>query len=339
MKIFKLYSNCIPVKGFTKSIICDLQNGKYKSIPNDLYSILTDKNLIVWDVLIEQYGQANEQTLIDYFNFLIKNNFGFWCDKEVYYNFPDFNLDYSSDSIIENAIIDFNSDTFSRITITHYEKVINDLEYLGCKAIMLRFFSESLNDDVEKILSLFVGSRINHISLLIKCSDISNEVLCEFFNNYPRVFDVTIHSSTNNDEYYSDRQKLSIIRTTQKINNSMHCGFIHPMLFNVNLKLFTESIKYNNCLNRKISIDENGNIKNCPTLSITFGNILMDTLIHVVENEKFKLLWNISKNLIKECMVCEYRYICQDCRANLPNDSLLKPTKCKYNPYDGTWNI
>ena len=37
---FKLFANCIPVKGINRSTICDLQRGNYDFIPNDLYEIL-----------------------------------------------------------------------------------------------------------------------------------------------------------------------------------------------------------------------------------------------------------------------------------------------------------
>jgi len=37
--------------------------------------------------------------------------------------------------------------------------------------------------------------------------------------------------------------------------------------------------------------------------------------------------------------VCEFRYICTDCRAFLvdPRDSRSKPLKCGYNPESGLW--
>lgn len=37
--------------------------------------------------------------------------------------------------------------------------------------------------------------------------------------------------------------------------------------------------------------------------------------------------------------MCEFRYICTDCRAFLvdPRDSRSKPLKCGYNPESGLW--
>ncbi|WP_264537364.1 hypothetical protein [Flavobacterium sp. N1736] len=37
---FILFADCIPVKGFNRSIICDTKNNKFYFIPNGLYDIL-----------------------------------------------------------------------------------------------------------------------------------------------------------------------------------------------------------------------------------------------------------------------------------------------------------
>jgi len=38
---------------------------------------------------------------------------------------------------------------------------------------------------------------------------------------------------------------------------------------------------------------------------------------------------------------CEFRYICTDCRVFIQEDTdiLSKPLKCKYNPYEATWEV
>ena len=40
---FQLFSNCVPVKGYNRSIIIDVQRNDYFFITNDLFEILTDK--------------------------------------------------------------------------------------------------------------------------------------------------------------------------------------------------------------------------------------------------------------------------------------------------------
>jgi len=125
-----------------------------------------------------------------------------------------------------------------------------------------------------------------------------------------------------------------------KLNSPNCCGSIEKDLFTSNIKFFTESLHHNSCFNRKISIDAEGNIKNCPSMAESFGNIRDTTLAEAIEKPGFKKYWNINKDQIAVCKDCEFRYICTDCRAYVedPSDILSKPLKCGYNPYTGEWS-
>jgi len=103
--------------------------------------------------------------------------------------------------------------------------------------------------------------------------------------------------------------------------------------------MFSESQVFNSCLNRKISIDKNGEIKNCPSMQTSFGNILKTSLLSVVNDENFKKKWAIGKDKIDICKDCEFRYICTDCRAYLKDSQNIfsKPLKCNYDPYTAKW--
>ena len=52
-------------------------------------------------------------------------------------------------------------------------------------------------------------------------------------------------------------------------------------------------------LNKKISIDTNGNLKNCPSLLISYGNIKNTTLLAALHKKGFKEKWSINKDKIK----------------------------------------
>jgi SPASM domain peptide maturase of grasp-with-spasm system len=112
-----------------------------------------------------------------------------------------------------------------------------------------------------------------------------------------------------------------------------------PFYFTLNITSFTEAQKYNSCLNQKIAIDEEGMIKNCPSMKNSFGNIQNTTLQKAMKHQDFKKLWHINKNQIAICKDCEFRYICTDCRAFItePDNLYSKPFKCTYNPYTTNW--
>jgi len=124
------------------------------------------------------------------------------------------------------------------------------------------------------------------------------------------------------------------------INSAKRCGRIGSDFFNINIKTFTEAHHHNTCLNRKISIDAEGNIRNCPSMPQSFGNIKDTTLQQALDHPDFKKYWNHKKDDIEVCRDCEFRYICTDCRAYLedPDNEYSKPLKCGYDPYTGEWS-
>ena len=130
-----------------------------------------------------------------------------------------------------------------------------------------------------------------------------------------------------------------IFFTKEIITSASHCGIISPDYFSIHIKTFTEAQLHNTCLNRKIAIDVDGNIKNCPSMPHSYGNIKDTTLKEALEHPDFKKYWYIHKDQIEVCKDCEFRYICTDCRAYLedPDNLYSKPLKCGYNPYTCEW--
>ena len=105
------------------------------------------------------------------------------------------------------------------------------------------------------------------------------------------------------------------------------------------MQKYYEHQNYNGCLYKKISIDKNGNIKNCLSMQKSYGNISQTLLSDVLRSDSFKELWKINKDVIKVCNKCEFRYNCSDCRAFKvdTSDIYSKPLKCKYNPETCQW--
>jgi len=239
---------------------------------------------------------------------------------------------------ITNAILDYK-DFFS---ISFYRNVIDQLIVLRCKYLQLRFFKYIENLDLRSLLSSLDETTFLSLELIIVYNEKYNlgflEDLC---SEVPEIFQITVTNSpieiVKNSEY---SRMGNIFFVTQKLNSDLHCGIISSDFFSINTKTFTESQHHNSCLNRKISIDTEGNIKNCPSMPQSFGNIKDTTLQEALDHPDFKKYWNITKDKIHVCKDCEFRYICTDCRAYVedPEDLLSKPLKCGYNPYTGEWS-
>jgi SPASM domain peptide maturase of grasp-with-spasm system len=332
---FKLYASCIPVLGSERSIVCDLQRFNFLFIPNVLFEILsehTDKKIID----IKYYYQNEADDIIDeYFKFLEENELGFFTNEPEC--FPKLENIWKSPSTISNAIIDISSDTNH-----NFFKIKTELDKLNCKAIELRFYEEKSITDLYDILSHFEDSRLQHILLIVKYSNkLSPNDFENIISRYTKIVAVIVHSSeesiTDNDT--AEKINTGITYTKQKIDSATHCGLVQTNYFAINIDNFFESIHHNSCLNKKISIDKNGEIKNCPSMPQSFGNIKNTTLETALQHPNFKKYWNITKDQIEVCKDCEFRHICTDCRAYTenPDNQYSKPLKCGYNPYTNVW--
>ena len=152
-----------------------------------------------------------------------------------------------------------------------------------------------------------------------------------------------IYFGCNKNEQYKYLNRI-ITYVEDKIKDKKNCGVISSNYFNSNLETFTLSNNHNSCLYKKISIDSEGNIRNCPSMPQSFGNIRDITLEEALNHTDFKKYWNLTKDNIEVCKDCEFRYICTDCRAytemiheNSHGLDTSKPLKCGYNPYSGQW--
>ena len=88
---FRLFANCIPVKGVKRSTICDLQRGRFHIIPNSLYDILVNYEGVTLRYLSSQIDEGNQSVLEEYFKFLIEQEYIFFSEEE---NFPKLDLTF-----------------------------------------------------------------------------------------------------------------------------------------------------------------------------------------------------------------------------------------------------
>jgi hypothetical protein len=91
-KFIKLFSCCIPVKGASRSALCDTHRHDIKLIPNALYQLIPFFDSLSKDELINYYGEQHRQTVQEYINYLIDNELAFYCAKDELECFPLMNI-------------------------------------------------------------------------------------------------------------------------------------------------------------------------------------------------------------------------------------------------------
>jgi len=338
-----LQADCISVKGLRRAAIYDLTRNELILFPIEHMEVLEyitgDK---IGKLLKGLKDEEEKEYVLEFIQFLDQNEVIVLIkDPQL---FPPLPERWDTSCIIQNAIIDIDQ------ILPDFENIISELNALSCPFVQIRSFSDILTVEViQQLMQNVKDTSIEGVELIIHYrSDITEADYILLIETQPLISSLTIHSSPENREVtveFGDRDLAysidkSFTYTTQIIDSEMHCGIITQAHLNSpTVSNFFETKLYNGCLNRKIAIDREGNIKNCPSMHTSYGNVSTTRLREVVNRDEFKRVWNIRKDEIEVCKECEFRYACSDCRAYLetPENLYSKPLKCGYNPRTCEW--
>jgi SPASM domain peptide maturase of grasp-with-spasm system len=338
MNYVNIYPKNVLVSGYNRCGIINLNQGVFHAIPIEIYNILNDdlKTNTLENILFE-FNENDKVLVKDFINHLCKNNILFLSDEKVNFRIDEF--ESQPPFFITNISLEFDS------RLTNFKNIINQIEKLNCKNVEIRFH-QSINIELIFEINSYIeniNSTINSLDFIISNFNYTHS-LDEIFDliiKYPRITNFIIFNQDEN-ECIVLNTKQTLLKTVD-ILRTYNCGIISSNKFVINTNLYSESLNHNSCLNKKISIDKDGNIKNCPSMPQSFGNIKDTTLEEALNHPDFKKYWNVNKDMIDVCKDCEFRHICTDCRAYTERNTfdgdidLSKPLKCGYNPYTNEW--
>lgn len=343
---FKLFADCIPVRGATTSAIYDLSRHRMVLFPSAYFDvILTLDGMAAASLCQEGLGDQNEARKIRHvIDYLIENEVAAVVANGEH--FPSLATTFVRPSVIHNAIIDVDR------TWHDFPKIFAELDGLGCQYVQIRVFSHAY--DLEKLRNILVSAMdttIRGFELLITYSaQCTPNILSRFVAENALVSHLTVHSAPMDSMIAVDREDDEqrglatgrLVRyTRERITSDLSCGKIELGSINApSMPVFTETKNHNGCLNGKISIDKDGLVKNCPSFCRAYGKFGSVTLASVVEDAGFRNAWDIKKDQISVCKDCQFRYACTDCRAHVQvsGDLFSKPSRCGYDPYNDVWN-
>ncbi|MEL6536042.1 MAG: grasp-with-spasm system SPASM domain peptide maturase [Bacteroidota bacterium] len=330
-----LYGNIVPVKGYRRSTLCDGHREEFYLIPNALYELIVQGRDMTIGGLLEWAGPENEETVYEYFHYLMENELAMVTPEPEL--FPVITTEYRSPHPITNALLDLNED--SEYDFLSVAKQLSDL---GCLTVEVRCFFPATKEKLLEIGAAFDESRLKSIEIVTGWNpDISNEEYSGLLMDCGRLISVVISGAPKNEEIKGVIGQGDIRYVTQVIDSADCCGFISKKTLCTNITIITEAMNYNSCLNRKVGIDVEGNIKNCPSSSQTYGSVIDTQLQDVVRSEEFTAKWMITKDQIEICKDCEFRYLCTDCRVFTEDaqNPYSKPARCNYDPYQAKWAV
>ncbi|MDR3273677.1 MAG: grasp-with-spasm system SPASM domain peptide maturase [Flavobacteriaceae bacterium] len=326
----KLFASCKVVQGFRQSIIVDVQRGGYFPIPNSLTEVIKKLEINSIENVKNEIDMESKEIFKSYITFLVNNEFGFITDHPKNFVYSDYCL---SCELSINCILELNS------LDVDYEKITSQLESIKTEALHVNIYAKTNLKNIKRFLfHIMKSSKIKFVSLLFMYDETLNENdLLKLGFDYPVLGQTIVYSSPFEKIVKDNFMKVHYADKKQTTCKS--CSIINANYFFCNSRLYNESHHFNTCLAGKISIDAEGNIRNCPSMPQSFGNIKDTSLEEALAHPNFKKYWNITKDQIAVCKDCEFRYICTDCRAYTeePQNIYSKPLKCGYNPYTAEW--
>lgn len=337
MTYFNLFSNIMITKGASRILISDLQRHFSGLYPLEFYHIIEELKSKSIENILENYDTESQKFIHEYIDLLLEKEYGFITEGDWDSHFPPLSYKYHEPNDISNIFIEISSTSV-------LNKIKQSVENLGVKHLVIYCDKKLSVKEFQDIDSQFKGSVLNGIEIFSPFHNDVNETFINSLNQtLNRVYSLVFYSCSKIPFKSGDifRFGLQFSKENLKIYS---CGKVDLKYFNTNISKVSEAINYNSCLHKKIGIDINGNIKNCPLMADDFGNINNTSLENALTNPRFRKYWNVTKDNIEICKDCEFRYICTDCRAytershiNSEGLDTSRPLKCGYDPYTGKW--
>lgn len=333
-KILKLFANCKTVSGYKRSILIDFHFKCYYFLPNQINNIISQKYIDLQNISAV-YKEKDVKHVAEYIDYLKSKQTLFECDIDEVDFFIDIPMDVNIPYLLHNIIIEINDN--------YINEYIDNINTISCKHIQLKWYKHVSIEKIKFFLNKINNSFIKSVDVVFPLTkEFDFSIVEKMLYAYKRIFKIYITDCEQNKDLLKipkEYSKNNIILVNHKVSSNQCCGFINKKNFIIDLPFFNESLQFNTCLNRKICIDSEGYIKNCPSMQHHYGHITETTLAEAIDKQGFKDCWFIKKDDIDVCQDCEFRHICTDCRAFIkdPNNIYSQPAKCGYNPYIAKW--
>lgn len=330
---FLLYSDCIPVKGWSKSSIYDLQMGKEYSLQLALHGLIKQAKENTIDNLLKLHNKKYRKPILKHFDTLVKEELGFYTDDPS--QFPDLPLDWDHPGTITNAILDFTG---------NYElnKIVKLIEKLQCEAVQL-IVPDSLKKTESILKELSDETWLKSIEVLADYTNApQNKKLTSLCEKYGRVNLICFYNSPKYKEVDGKRNMRFIYNDTKVKACNYYTVKPEQWIFVINIPFFTESQKHHTYFNRKLYIGPTGDIKNAPECEDVIGNVnkqSTEEVIAAIKNPANQKYWYVHKELCDVCKHCEFRHMCFENRIpyQRKDGTWYHKEECNYNPYIGKW--
>lgn len=327
-KYFKLYSDCVVNSGYKNSILLDFTRPDMSNfVPNELSDFIEkciDRTL---HEVLNIYSKDDRKVIVEYLDFLIKNDFGFFVSENLKNNFPPITTKLkNSPEIIDNLILEFDSNNIAHLKTIHIliEKcLVSSVEIRGIKLSI-----EEINQIVQVFSSSVVQSLNIYLDTVPEGADL--ELLIKIRTKNARIKKLVVFESSN---------IVSSEDGTVHFLSKKFCADKITRANIINLSYHLEAQNVCTYRYKKLFIDKEGNFKNHPNSNELIGNIDCDEITNLTDKLKQECEtnknWYITRSQINVCKDCEFRTVCYTNNLPVKGSNYFLKSECTYNPYIG----
>jgi hypothetical protein len=296
---------CQIVSGVEGHFMFNLEKNKYTQLPDAIFEIFKKYSHLTIEQ-IEQLYDDHKGKISTFLATLKQAEFIFETQFPEHYSSA--NLDWNRPEKIFNAIVAYHKNSNYSLIDT-----LKQLDDLGTKYLEIRLSGNLEYSFVENVLRKIRTSRLVMIDIVMEDMIVSHSdferIINKLLADFPKINRVLIYGVPHHkiaslpditNVFYTTKSLVSIEENNLSKNYNKYF---------INTEFFKESQKYNPFYNRKVCISEKGLIKNCLSLSQSFGLVDMDTIEDVISKSDFQQLWNWNNDKDEKLKHSAFRYV------------------------------
>ncbi|MFO0357521.1 MAG: hypothetical protein ACK50A_11245 [Sphingobacteriaceae bacterium] len=314
--------------GYTKDIIIDFQRGKIYNIPNSFSQVVKSLMRYGRKVTEEKY-KNNRDVLKEYYDFIVKNEFGRFYKKLGHTGIISLNDSFESPSLINILIIE------SLVLENKY--LLDFTKTFKVKYVLIKLNYAEINY-LKKINELIENSNILCFEIIIT-GDFNKEIIKKLALLSKKIVKIFAYNSKTTK--LINLGSCLVYMINEKYEYFLNTNFSSPII-NIDLQTYIESKNYNVYLNNKVYINNKQYIFNTEE-----DNEPIAKLNNQYKKYYSEILKKVNNRFLKKsndsvCKYCEYKRICIDPRyptIKIINgkETLKHRKECSYNPFIGKW--
>ena len=329
-KYLKIFECCLPVRGFARSIIYDLNRNDYDFIPNELCDFLQAYNnrCIDWS----SFSPEEASTVQEYLVFLLEKQYIFFCEEWETALFPPISKEWDFPGHLLSVIAEIGPTW----TAEQQTALLEALQETHCPHLQLYSHVNRPLTFYANFLEKINKSHLRSVELIVPYYEGVEGVLEDFFSRNMRLKNLILYQAPEARAVRIGEMMDQCFMVDQplQLNTKVDFGY-----FQVNVSLFTESQHYHTFFHRKAFINGQGEVLRHPEDSQRFGRLGEQSLLQISQQKDFQYYWQAHKEKTDICRQCEFRHMCVDGRVpkRRADDSWYHEEACQYNPFVAKW--